>query len=363
MTLDSVPPRLRGNTKRARSTDSGAQLSLLGLDSQKEPDPRESAKQQRRSAREARVRAGMDELDLFLRDLLRQGLATLSVSGYRTWDEMAARLVDAQAPGLARFVRELGATAHARPGWQDDIVRKVGRLHLLIEAFRRIDSLPDNLAAEVRSLVGFSLKRDELLREPPIHDIWWVPGRRLELVENLTTVRTWYWGTKTHRFAMVLSFGAAGRPFDAGPRPGSFVDARLHYHPSTIPLRAIVDSVARTGAVDPRLIHGAFVPLRDAWTDYLRARAALPWLDRYPAAICDARVGKRDEHWVISDSSSELDMQPLGDDGWTLLAMSGGNAIEVFGEFHGTSFVPYGAFGEDGHVVLATNPLFLEARG
>ena len=63
----------------------------------KEADPVAAAK--RAEKREANIQAGVQELELWLQDLLRQGLASLQGKPYQFWDEMASRMVDAQAPG------------------------------------------------------------------------------------------------------------------------------------------------------------------------------------------------------------------------------------------------------------------------
>ena len=53
-----------------------------------------------------KISAGLDELERWLHDLVRRGLASIQAEPPRFWDSVAARLVDAQAPGLARLVRE-----------------------------------------------------------------------------------------------------------------------------------------------------------------------------------------------------------------------------------------------------------------
>ncbi|HTF41334.1 MAG TPA: SWIM zinc finger family protein, partial [Propionibacteriaceae bacterium] len=62
-------------------------------------DPAAAAK--RASARAERVTNGLDELDQWLCDQIRGGIAGLERAGYVHFDRMAARMVDAQAPGVA----------------------------------------------------------------------------------------------------------------------------------------------------------------------------------------------------------------------------------------------------------------------
>lgn len=58
---------------------------------------------------EKSVDAGVSELERWLADQVRAGLAAAGRADYRHWDSMAARLVDAKAPGLAGSVRRLAA--------------------------------------------------------------------------------------------------------------------------------------------------------------------------------------------------------------------------------------------------------------
>jgi hypothetical protein len=67
----------------------------------------EVARAKRVEQRASRISQGLDELELWLRDLVQQGLASSPSRGFEFWDRPAARLVDAQAPGAARRVRDL----------------------------------------------------------------------------------------------------------------------------------------------------------------------------------------------------------------------------------------------------------------
>ena len=71
-------------------------------------DPKTAAK--RAEYREARVAIGLAELDRWLCDQVRQGLAASQRAGYSHWDDIGARMVDAQAPGPAERLRDLGIT-------------------------------------------------------------------------------------------------------------------------------------------------------------------------------------------------------------------------------------------------------------
>ncbi|HEX8918452.1 MAG TPA: SWIM zinc finger family protein, partial [Chloroflexota bacterium] len=66
-------------------------------------------RQKRADDRMQRVIGGVDGLELWLADIERDGLARVQTQPPAFWERQAARLVDAQAPGLAARVRALGA--------------------------------------------------------------------------------------------------------------------------------------------------------------------------------------------------------------------------------------------------------------
>ncbi|HEX3088296.1 MAG TPA: SWIM zinc finger family protein, partial [Ilumatobacteraceae bacterium] len=66
-----------------------------------------------RDDRIARMSAGLAELDRWLDDRVRTGLADPSLASYKTWDGLAARLIDAQVGGLANRVRRLAGLVGA----------------------------------------------------------------------------------------------------------------------------------------------------------------------------------------------------------------------------------------------------------
>merc|ERR1739841_333483 len=99
--------------------------------------------------------SGLTELDRWLDDRMRTGLADPALARYATWDDLAARLVDAQVGGLANRIRRLAGLVGASATWHDDVLAELGLLHLLSQAGRRLGSLPGPLADAVATTVGW----------------------------------------------------------------------------------------------------------------------------------------------------------------------------------------------------------------
>src|SRR5947209_20445481 len=213
-------------------------------------DPKMAAR--RAGQREARVASGLAELDRWLCDQVRQGLAVSQQAGYRHWDDIAARMVDAQASGLAERLRGLASVPHSGPGWEGRLLEEYSLLRLLAVAYRRQAGLPGPLREPVRSRIGFSLRRADVLASgPPVRDHWQVLARRDLEQDRIRARRTWLRGRKTGRDALLLSFAAAGQALDDSLTVGTDADADLVFYPGASALRAAVLARHGGGTVVP----------------------------------------------------------------------------------------------------------------
>jgi len=171
------------------------------------------------------------ELDAFGPDVI------LSDYTLPRFDGMAARMVDAQAPGVAGTLRRLPQVTSSGSGWPGRLLAELAQLRLLVAAHQRLAELPEPLAATVRQRVGYTVAADDVLAAPPVRDLWHVLGSTESDSGNLITRRTWLWAAEADRPALVLTFGAGGREPDRSLVRGTAVPADLHFYPGQPPLR------------------------------------------------------------------------------------------------------------------------------
>lgn len=303
----------------------------------------------RATQRADRVAAGIDELDRWLADQVRTGLAAVPGAGYRHFESVAARMVDAQAPGLAATLRRLPGIAAGSEGWQGELLEELALLRLTVTGHRNLDRLPAGLAASVRRQVGYPVAKDDVLAGPAVADRWTVLGRRDSDEERITTRRVWLRGQDSARPAVVLSFGVAGQALDASLLPGTTLDADLHFYPGARPLRALVG--ARRGEPEP-LGEVAGGDLADAAAAFAAAVGADPWTDAWPVVVEGAVPAPGDPLWQVRDAGGRrVPLRPHGADLWRLLAVSGGRPVTLAAEYTARGLRPVSVL-DDAKLVL-----------
>src|SRR5689334_14122333 len=312
---------------------------------------RASQKIKRALDREAKVVAGLKDFELWLRDLVRYGLAAAQTRSFDYWEQMAARLIDAQAPGVARRVRDLSRVPQSGDGWIEQLLARVSSLFLLLKAYERIETLSAATQADVRSAIGWNYKEDELPEENTVTDEWLVLGQRTTGEETLRVRRTWLWGKRTARGALVLDFAAPGQHLALDLLSGTANEAALIFYPSNYPLRAVLKK--RVNTTRSLKDVSGYSTSDQLLTTYADVLALNPWLEAIPAPLETVVPVRRGERWFARDNNGRLLSLRSGTTlGWKLLALSGGYPIALFGEWNGQSLLPISAWADGRHVEL-----------
>jgi hypothetical protein len=264
------------------------------------PPPDRGDLDRARDERIARMIEGLIELDRWLEDRMRTGLADPALARYATWDQLAARLVDARAGALANRVRRLAGLVGASPDWQTEVLAELGFLHLIAQAGRRLPELPGELADAVAIASGWQVRQADVLAGVPDTDEWFVAGRSDVREDRIEVRRVWLYGTTTRRWALLLSFAAYQQSLDDSFAVGSLVRADLHRYPGGS-LRALA------GRRDEPLPLARPEPatLADACDVIGAAVAAEPWLERFPATVRAAPTID-DGRWALTDDTGTL---------------------------------------------------------
>lgn len=210
------------------------------VNSEKRGPVDEKAAEKRKAQRQERIRDGMDLLRQSLLDFTREGHGSSPVRSVQTWENLAKRLIDSQAPGMAREVRAISERVLHDPDVERILPLELGRLYLLVKAFERRDELDEASRAELLSLVGDRNSLGEMLPEDRVSDDWFVAGRELTESDGLVTSASWLIGRSSGRWARVLKFAPVSQPLVEPLRFGTTAEAQLVFQPGLHPLRATV---------------------------------------------------------------------------------------------------------------------------
>jgi hypothetical protein len=297
----------------------------------------EAAAAQRAAQRTARVAAGLAELEMWLQDQVRGGLAG---ARYGFADAAAARMVDAQAPGVAGLLRRLSTVPATGDGWPERLLGGYGRLHLLARAHERLDELPAALAATVRNYVGYTVTRESVLAEPGVADEWLVLAVRDLLDGAIPARRIWLRGRADGRYALLLVFdpaGTFGQNPDAALQPGTVLPADAHFYPGRPPLRVVLGG--RRGDPSPAGRPAATADLGAQLAEWAAALELDPWLPEWPAVIEGVPVPAGDR-WSLAMGGGAVPLLVDGVDPWVLAAVAGGRPAVLAGEWTAEGFRP-----------------------
>jgi hypothetical protein len=304
-----------------------------------EPDPTAKAKsqQKRTSDRLDSVRTGVAEISRWTEDLIRTGLIALPDKTPSFWQQTASRMVDAKAPGLATRVRQLGAIRFLGDNrWHSEALRQLGQLHLLTQAFNRLDQLPADLQEDVKAQIGLTINQKELLESPTaetLTDQFWVLARQTSVEDDLTIQRNYLYGQQSGRFAFILNFAYKNTPISNLLVPGQLTRASLVFYPGRWPYRAVLKTQSDTAR--PRAVD---VP--DAFADWSVAQAALtevlsqsPWQDEVPQLVASLTLLTHQDRHYLRDShgqSQPISLDWPADSYYKWLAQSGGAPVTAF---------------------------------
>jgi hypothetical protein len=338
-------------------------------------EAQDRAAAKRAADRADRMAAGLSELEQWLSDQVHHGLAGLDQAGYRHFDQLAARLVDAQTPGLAAVVRRLAPLPSSGAGWEHRLLAELGMLRMLVGAAQRMESLPAPLADTVQSRLGRPVSSEQVLAGPRLRDVWQVTAMRDDIDDALVSRRVWLRGLTTGRDAMVLSFAVSGQALPVDLVLGARLDAEICYYPGAPALRALVaarhsppdgpdagavpadlaapGSAAAAGGPgmepvgrgDDALVGESVASALDRMADRL---AEDPWLTSWPLLL-EATVVPGDS-WHLVDAAGDAlpfasgPTRQSGNLHWSMVAAAGGRPATIAAEWHPSGVQPLTMF-------------------
>jgi hypothetical protein len=338
--------RRRGPSAAGASTEAKASIAATEGSEPEIVDPKAAdkaaaARDRSRQVRETAIAGGLDELTLWLSDVVAAGVATFASNPGSTCRMMAQRLFDAKASGLGVLVDSLPARIFALPEFTRSIacVKELGAIHLIAEAYRRQADLPERLKDDVRQVVGWNITRDALLEDESaerVETTWRVWLTRSELQpDKLRRIETWLHGDDGSDAVLIDYVPASTGAAKSGYAVGECFSGEIVYYPSPVPMRALISrATSGTDLVEAPLS----IPELDlvaAFEKYEQALALKPWLGDYPLFFRNARIRRSGGRFFLADYGVCLPIsEAKADAAWPLLQCGNINGAGIWnGEF------------------------------
>lgn len=287
----------------------------------------EAAQAKRQQSRHIKVMEGIDELQTWLKDIVRNGIIHMPEKGPAFFENMARRMVDAQAPGLAGMIRWMSEINFYTEGWPSRLMDQLLKTFMVAEGYKQAAALPEPLQQDLKTTIGFTQNQDELKSQEGISDTWLVLGKQVTEADSITTEKNWLYGTTTNRYAVVLQFIIRGQGMEHSLTPGMFLNAELVFYPSASPVRALIKK--QSAAV----FNGSYIAFEN-WQQVLESgtdtSSRLPFAGDRPFIVSDLTPVQYNNQWWLQDKTKALMQLRNGDRLiWKLLSLSGGEPLNM----------------------------------
>lgn len=314
---DWLGRRRTTGSKPAASADKsavGKSLDEARVETPEKPtDPKAEARRQAAAEKRAKdtetaLFAATEDLQQWISDQLRTGLAGFLDDMTDRCRSIAARLVDGKAQALAGRLDELPAKLMPLNAEErlETALLELGKIVILTKAWRKNPSDP-----ELRRAVATSETRESLFENPAVLRVsshWEVIGEEIVTRrDGMVSQATWLLNLgEGPGFAVLLDFFQA----TLGRRSSAFVmgeqfEAELLFYPARVPLRAILGERKAGGS---EKIAWPSANGSDPLTPFLDAQDAAPWLTHGPILLPAGRFCRTgtETWWQSEDGQHAL---------------------------------------------------------
>ena len=288
----------------------------------------EVAQTKRLEARHKKVTGGIEELQIWLKDMVRNGLLNIPERAHTLFEGVARRMVDAQAPGLAGMVHRLQEIDYYRDEWKYELTERLSKIWLLTESYKRLEQLPDDWQQEIKNLIGFVQPKEDVFAGEPVKDEWLVLGTDSRRQDRITVDYNWLWGRQTGRKALFIQFIAPGALPEFNLLPGSVFKGEVFYYKGIAPLRGLLK---QSGITDETVMPPACDGLTQAFKAYRNEVCLNPFVEDVPLLVSGIRLVCEGNNWWITDEEGKIVRVVLNESGkMKILAVTGGKSFTGF---------------------------------
>lgn len=326
------------------ATETAPTKSAAGNTNQEAAEKAEKAKEKRWQQRLVLMESGLLELEQWLQDIVRQGIANTDAHKIGFWNAAAAKMVDAKLPSIGVFLKETQQLMTIQQDWSELVVARLGTLYSWVQAFQQREQLSPALQQALFARLGKTTTKAAVVAEGRLQrDQWLVLGSMEGVdIEGRDFRRVWLHGWNSQRKALLLDYAFGSVSYEHQYWTGSVWQGELAYYSPAYAQRATwvqAEPLSNFSAVKP-LPSSNF---KLALANYSTALSQNPWLQRFPMLLEDisAQWTAQETLLLLDQEGQEIPLLPLAEPlQWKILALSGGHPVTLMGEWDGRSFYP-----------------------
>lgn len=335
---DSAHPEALQEWLNKRDSSAQAKATKAAKKASGEEVPDTEAQLKRAKQREERVHKGIQELRIFLEDIVSTGLLESSRHKTTGWERLRKRLVDAQAKGLANIVDNIRLQLGVGPDWTDRVLSQLGELYRLIQAWEQRHQLPQAQLEDLKQRIGWTVDRDEVLAGPRLEGDWVTLSQQLSYDSGLHTQEAWLIHRVSGQLAQQLSFATDHDTsgLKRGLIPGQQFQGSAAWYSQWAPQRAefVFESLFEQQSLShfDWLQAWASDDFRSAFQHLQAQRLRTPWPGRWPLLLNHVRLVMQQERLALLDRHQavlQLDCSDVPES--RLLALLGNVSCTLFG--------------------------------
>lgn len=288
----------------------------------------EAAQAKRQAVRHQKVLAGIEDLQIWMKDLLRNGLLNVPERAYTLFEPISRRMIDAQAAGLAGRLRSLQEINYYADSWKYKLTDKLGKLYLLAEGYKHLENLSAEWQTEIRTQIGYPQAKEEVMSGEPVIDQWLVLHVQSRKINDLRTETFWLYGKSSHRMAIYLNFMAPGALPKFNLVSGSIYQGELYFYQGVGVLRALPKNM--------KWLDGTFTPsfcsdIQVATQCYRTAMQTNPFAEVVPVLVDHVRlITSGNTHYIQDAEGGTVPVQIEETVRIDILAITGGKPFSAF---------------------------------
>lgn len=297
----------------------------------------EKAQQKRAEQREEKVKAGIEELELWMKDLIRIGVQNLPSQIYDFAKNIKARMIDAQASGLAARIRNLEQINYFENHWEQTFLKQYSKLYLLISAYKQREQMDEHWKREIQQMMGWNVNKEEVLSQKPILDDWFVLSVEQNQIEQIISEKIWMYGRRNQSFGYILNFHPVSQVSTTFYMPNTQVETQAFFYPGIQNKRMLLSESGAFKAANFSISNP--FGIEEMLEQYSNQLALNPFLEEVPFFLTAITIAPIAGHWYIQDAMHQTLLIANTSDGlWKMKSFSQNEPLDCFGTFDGSQW-------------------------